>query len=149
MSAERFRSGTALLLVLTLALGAACRRGEQPDAYGNFETTEVVVSAETAGQLLWFTPDDGQTLDSGTVVGVVDTLQLALQRDQMVALRGASSSRAAEAGTNISVLQAQHEIAERGYDRTQRLHQQQAATTQQLDQAERCLLYTSDAADEL
>ena len=137
MSAERFRSGTALLLVLTLALGAACRRGEQPDAYGNFETTEVVVSAETAGQLLWFTPDDGQTLDSGTVVGVVDTLQLALQRDQMVALRGASSSRAAEAGTNISVLQAQHEIAERGYDRTQRLHQQQAATTQQLDQAER------------
>jgi HlyD family secretion protein len=137
MSADRFRSGTALLLVLTLALGAACRRGEQPDAYGNFETTEVVVSAETAGQLLWFTPDDGQTLDSGTVVGVVDTLQLALQRDQMVALRGASISRAAEAGTNISVLQAQHEIAERGYDRTQRLHQQQAATTQQLDQAER------------
>ena len=137
MSADRFRSGRALLPLLTLALGAACRRAEAPDAYGNFETTEVVVSAETSGQLLWFTPDDGQTLDSGAVVGVVDTLQLALQRDQMVAMRGASSSRAAEAGTNISVLQAQHEIAQRGYDRTQRLHQQQAATTQQLDQAER------------
>jgi HlyD family secretion protein len=68
---------------------------------------------------------------------VVDTVQLALQRDQMVAQRGASTSRAAEATNNISVLQAQHEIAQRGYDRTQRLHQQQAATTQQLDQAER------------
>jgi HlyD family secretion protein len=125
------------LLVPALALGTGCHRGEQPDAYGNFETTEVVVSAETSGQLKWFTPDDGQRLDSGALVGVVDTVQLALQRDQMVAQRGASTSRAAEATNNISVLQAQHEIAQRGYDRTQRLHQQQAATTQQLDQAER------------
>jgi HlyD family secretion protein len=38
---------------------------------------------------------------------------------------------------NIKVLEAQREIAQRGYDRTQRLHRQQAATTQQLDQAER------------
>jgi HlyD family secretion protein len=137
MSADRFRSGTALLLGLTLALGAGCRRGEQPDAYGNFETTEVVVSAETSGRLLWFTPDDGQTLDAGKLVGVVDTVQLALQRDQMVALRGASGSRAAEAGSNISALQAQHDIAKRSYERTLRLQQQQAATSQQLDQAER------------
>jgi HlyD family secretion protein len=131
------RTAVRFLPVLALALGAACKRGEQPDAYGNFETTEVVVSAETSGQLQWFTPDDGERLDSGALVGVVDTVQLALQRDQMVAQRGASGSRAAEAGNNIAVLRAQHEIAERGYDRTQRLHQQQAATTQQLDQAER------------
>jgi HlyD family secretion protein len=122
---------------LALALAAGCKRGEQPDAYGNFETTEVVVSAETAGQLKWFTPDDGERLDSGALVGVVDTVQLALQHDQMVAQRGASGSRAAEAGKNIAVLEAQHEIAQRGYDRTQRLHEQQAATAQQLDQAER------------
>ena len=125
------------LPVLAVVLGAGCQRGAQPDADGNFETTEVVVSAETAGQLQWFTPDDGERLDSGALVGVVDTVQLALQRDQMVAQRGASGSRAAEAGKNIAVLEAQHEIAQRGYDRTQRLHQQQAATAQQLDQAER------------
>lgn len=131
------RTAVRFLPVLALVLGAGCKRGEQPDAYGNFETTEVVVSAETSGQLQWFTPDDGERLDSGALAGVVDTVQLALQRDQMVAQRGASGSRAAEAGNNIAVLQAQHEIAQRGYDRTQRLHQQQAATTQQLDQAER------------
>jgi HlyD family secretion protein len=131
------RTAVRCLPVLALALVAGCKRGEQPDAYGNFETTEVVVSAETSGQLQWFTPDDGERLDAGALVGVVDTVQLALQRDQMVAQRGASGSRAAEAGKNISVLEAQHEIAQRGYDRTQRLHQQQAATAQQLDQAER------------
>jgi len=131
------RTAVRFLPVLALVLGAGCKRGEEPDAYGNFETTEVVVSAETSGQLQWFTPDDGERLDSGALVGLVDTVQLALQRDQMLAQRGASGSRAAEAGKNIAVLEAQHEIAQRGYDRTQRLHQQQAATAQQLDQAER------------
>jgi HlyD family secretion protein len=131
------RTAVRFLPVLALALGTGCKRGEEPDAYGNFETTEVIVSAETSGQLQWFTPDDGERLDAGVLVGVVDTVQLALQRDQMVAQRGASGSRATEAGKNIAVLEAQHEIAQRGYDRTQRLHQQQAATAQQLDQAER------------
>lgn len=136
-SADRLSRGAVLLAALALPFGTGCGRGEEPDAYGNFETTEVIVSAETAGQLVWFTADDGVRLDSGAMVGVVDTVQLALQRDQMNAQRGASSSRASEAANQIAVLQAQHEIAERGYNRTQRLHQQEAATAQQLDQAER------------
>lgn len=136
-SAQRHRPVAGLLLALALPLGTGCGRGDAPDAYGNFETTEVVVSAETAGQLIWFTPDDGVRLDSGALVGVVDTVQLALERDQMVAQRRASSSRADEAANQIAVMQAQHEIAERAYQRIQRLHDQQAATAQQLDQAER------------
>lgn len=135
--ADRFSPGALLLLALALSLGTGCRRGDEPDAYGNFETTEVVVSAETPGKLMRFTPEEGERLDSGAVVGVVDTAQLALQRDQMVAQRGAGASRTSEVANNIQVLQAQHEIAQRGYDRTQRLHREQAATTQQLDQAER------------
>ncbi|HUR95157.1 MAG TPA: HlyD family efflux transporter periplasmic adaptor subunit [Gemmatimonadales bacterium] len=135
--ADRSAPGALLLLVLALPLGAGCGRDEQPDAYGNFETTEVVVSAEAAGQLLAFTPDDGERLDSGAMVGLVDTVQLSLQREQIAAQRGAGTSRANEVANNIKVLEAQREIAQRGYDRTLRLHQQQAATAQQLDQAER------------
>jgi HlyD family secretion protein len=135
--ADHFSPGALLLLALALSLGTGCRRGEQPDAYGNFETTEVVVSSETTVQLLRFTPYDGERLDSVALDGVVDTLQLALQRDQMVAQRGAGTSRTNEVANNIRVLEAQHEIAKRGYDRTRRLHQEQAATAQQLDQAER------------
>jgi HlyD family secretion protein len=135
-SIDRFRGLTALL-TLALPFSTGCRHGEDPDAYGNFETTEVVVSAETSGPLLWYTPDDGQALDSGAMVGLVDTAQLALQRNQMVAQRRATSARAAQAASNVVVLESQREIAERGYQRTQRLHQQQAATAQQLDQAER------------
>jgi len=41
---------------LALLVFGACRHGEQPDAYGNFEATETVVSAQTSGALLWFAP---------------------------------------------------------------------------------------------
>jgi HlyD family secretion protein len=134
-STERLSLG--LLLTLAVPLAAGCKSGNEPDAYGNFETTEVVVSAETAGPLMWFTPDDGLRLDSGVMVGLVDTAQLALQRDQLEAQQGATNARANEATSNIRMLEAQREIAERGYQRTRRLHDQKAATAQQLDQAEK------------
>ena len=126
----------ALLLLAPLSL-AACGNDEEPDAYGNFEATEVIISAETSGQLLWFTPDNGQRLDSGSLVGLIDTMQLALERNQVISERRAGSSRATEVGNQLQVLEAEREIAQRGYERTRRLHTQQAATAQQLDQAER------------
>ena len=126
----------AVLLLAALPL-AGCGRGEEPDAYGNFEATGVIVSAETSGQLLWFTPDNGQRLDSGSMVGLIDTTQLALERDQVISERGAGTSRATEVSHQLDVLEAEREIAQRGYDRTRRLHSEQAATAQALDQAER------------
>jgi HlyD family secretion protein len=123
--------GAALLAM------AACSRGPSPDAYGNFETTEVVVSAETSGQLLRFTPTEGATIPAGAVVAVLDTAQLTLERDQAAAQRVASESRVREVGRQIDVLSVQQRIAQRAYERTKRLYDQQAATAQQLDQAER------------
>jgi HlyD family secretion protein len=122
---------------LAATVAAGCGRGDQPDAYGNFETTEVTVSAEAAGRLLWFTPDDGQRVEAGVLVGVIDTIQLALERAHAVTQRDAGNARSREATQQIAMLRTQREIAERGYARTQRLHRDQAATAQQLDQAER------------
>lgn len=131
-------SALTLTLTLTLTLAAGgCAREEEPDAYGTFETTDVLVSAETSGRLLQFTPAEGSRLEVGETVGVVDTTQLVLERDQVVAQRAVAGSRAVEVTRNIAVLETEREIARRTYERTQRLHTQQAATAQQLDQAER------------
>jgi membrane fusion protein YbhG len=129
-----YRLGTVLT---SLALAASCRDTNQPDAYGNFETTEVVVSAETSGQLLSFNADEGQTLAAGQLVGVIDTTQLALQERQLSAQRSGASSRVTEVGQQLDALRVQQEIAHRNYERVQRLFNEQAATAQQLDQAER------------
>jgi HlyD family secretion protein len=144
-------------VLVTLAL-VSCSREQPPDAYGNVEATEVIVSSEVGGQLTTFTVEEGQTLASGDKAGTIDPTQLSLQRSQAVAQRDAASSRGGEFPSQIQVLtaqrdalQAQHdaasaqrsalqaqlEVARRNHERMQRLFAQQAATAQQLDQAER------------
>ena len=127
----------AVLVLFTLGTLASCKREPEPDAYGNFEATEVVVSAQTSGQIQSFTPVDGMRLDRGAVVAVIDTTQLALERRQLTAQRAATGSRGAEVNEQLRVLEVQRDIALRNYERTRRLHAEQAATSQQLDQAER------------
>ena len=154
---SRRRTGAAGVLAALLALGA-CRRAAEPDAYGNVEATEVVVGAEANGRLVSYTVNDGDKLSAGAVVGAIDATQLSLERDQLVAQHAATASRVTEVQQQIQGLEAQRsataaqrdgaraqrdalvaqqEIAKRSYDRTTRLVAQQAATTQQLDQAER------------
>ncbi|HTJ21365.1 MAG TPA: HlyD family efflux transporter periplasmic adaptor subunit [Gemmatimonadaceae bacterium] len=127
-----FAAIAALLVAAT-----ACRRGPKPDAYGNIEATEVVVGAQAGGQLESFTPAEGNVLPLGATVGMIDTTTASLQLQQVSAQRTASASRATEVTKQIGVLEAQRPIAQRGYERTRRLFEQQAATAQQLDQAER------------
>lgn len=124
------------LLFSILAL-AACNRGSEPDAYGTFEANEVVVSSETSGQLLTFTPVEGAQLAKGTVVGIIDTSQLSLEKRQVIAQKEATGSRATEVSRQIATLEIQRTIARRNYERTRRLFDEKAATAQQLDQAER------------
>ena len=128
-------AGFASLALLTLLLG--CRRARQPDAYGTMEATEVIVGAETAGKLLRFTPVEGEQLTAGSVVAEVDATPIALQSAQAAAQQQYSASHKTEVGLQIDVLQAQLAIAQRNYERTKRLYDQQAATAAQLDQAER------------
>lgn len=137
---------------------AACDRRIPPDAYGNVEATDVIVSAEAAGRLVSYDVTEGQQLTAGAVVGAIDPTQLNLEKEQLSAQHAATRSRVDETrqqveslGAQRSVtlaqrdaakaqrdaLVAQQEIAKRAYDRTNRLFAQQAATAQQLDQAER------------
>jgi len=126
-----------LLLLCVLVLVSSCSKKREPDAFGTFEANEVVVSSEANGQLLTFTPTEGMTLPLGAVVGIIDTVQLALEEKQILAQRQTTSSRATEAGRQINVLQVQLGVAQRAYERARRLYQQHAGTAQQLDQAER------------
>ncbi|HEX2189549.1 MAG TPA: HlyD family efflux transporter periplasmic adaptor subunit [Longimicrobiaceae bacterium] len=123
-----------LALPLCLAALAGCRE-EEPDAYGNFEADEVTVSAETAGQLLRFGAREGERLAAGAVVGLVDTVGLALQRRELASRQDAARTRTAEAEAQIGVLRAQLATAEEEHARTLRLFRAEAATAQQLNLA--------------
>ena len=128
------RAGASLIAAASLL---ACNGDDEPDAYGNFEATEVVVSAQTAGQIQVFTPVEGMRLERGVVAAIIDTTQLALERAQLIAQRSAVGARRTEVSEQLKVLEVQRDIAQRAYERTQRLRAGAAATAQQLDQAER------------
>jgi HlyD family secretion protein len=151
----------ARFVALSLVAGlSACAPVQKPDAYGNVEATEVIVSAEAAGRITSLAANEGDKLAKDAVVGAIDPTELSLARDQAAASREANASRVDEVARQARALEAQREaaqaqleaaraqaraleaeraVAQRTYDRTQRLVAQQAATAQQLDQAERDL----------
>ncbi len=140
-----------VVVAVTAALAGGCAQPPGPDAYGNVEATPVVVSAEASGRLLSFTPEEGDRVAKDAQVGVVESTQLGFQQESLDAQRVAAATRVQELGqqrlaleaqqqaarAQLAALTTQRDIADRGYQRTQRLAAAQAATAQQLDQAER------------
>jgi HlyD family secretion protein len=124
-----------LCVLCVVCVLCACRK-DSVDAYGNFEATEVTVAAEVGGRLLAFELEEGDRLAKDTVVGLVDTIPLKLERQQAVARRAAAAASTREADANIAALEVQRSIADRELARTERLLKQSAATAQQGDQAE-------------
>ena len=156
MRATLWRTLRGTVMVALAASG--CATPERPDAYGNVEAVDVIVGAEAGGQLVAFSPQEGQKLEAGATVGTIDSTELGLERAQLVAQRQTNASRVNEVDQQVGVLQAQRlaaaaqrdaaraqrasldaqvDVARRAYERTKRLFDQQAATAQQLDQAER------------
>ncbi len=126
----------AVLGAALIAL-SACRRSSTADAYGNFEAEETVVSAEVSGQLLRFTPAEGTPLAADSLIALVDTLSLSLERAQLIAQRAGLVARHSEARAQLRGIEVQSEIARRTRDRIERLFAGQAATATQRDQVER------------
>lgn len=134
------RSSATRALVVTIGatiLLTACKREERPDAYGNFEAEEVVVSSQSAGQLERFTVTEGATVTVGDTTARIDTVQLAFERQQLRAQRDANGVQTQEVARQLEAATAQRDIAARLQERTQRLFAAGAATSTQRDQAER------------
>ena len=133
-----FHCRALLRILLTVgALSLTSCRNDAPDAYGNFEATEVTVSAEVGGRLLALRLDEGDRVNRGAIVGAVDTVPLLLERRATAARRAAAAARARESNATIAALEIQQTIAERERARTERLLENAAATAQQGDRAER------------
>lgn len=126
----------SVVLVSALLIGACGNRTDLADAYGNFESDEITVSAETSGRLIRFDVEEGDVLGAGAQVALVDTVQLDLQRMQLLAQRNAIGARAPGIVAQIDVLEEQRRLAERERERILNLLADGAATQKQLDDIE-------------
>lgn len=120
--------------VMSLGLTASCKdAGGGNDASGTFEATEVVVSAEASGRIVSLDVQEGMPLSAGQICGLVDTVQLYLQRRQLEAGVNAALSRKRDAETQTAYIREQIEVNRREAERVRNLIEADAANTKQLD----------------
>ncbi|MDR3188001.1 MAG: HlyD family efflux transporter periplasmic adaptor subunit [Prevotellaceae bacterium] len=122
--------GVALALLLASACGG---RQQKYDASGVFEVTEVIVSSEATGRLLWFDVEEGALLQANLPVGCVDTTQLRLQRRQVQASIKAAQSRYVDVPLQTAALEQQIATAKNELRRFENLLKSGAATQKQVD----------------
>ncbi|MCX6284277.1 MAG: efflux RND transporter periplasmic adaptor subunit [Bacteroidetes bacterium] len=116
-----------------IALASCSNDKNKPDAYGTFEATEVMVSSLATGQILKFDIEEGQVLDSGKLVGCIDTTDLWLKRKQAVETRDATASRKDDVTSQIAVQEQNRENVLIEKNRVERLLKDGAATQKQMD----------------
>ena len=119
-----------------LSLAACSDDGMEHDATGVFEATEVIVSAEQTGRLLYFNADEGAKLSAGQQVGLIDTVQLQLRAMQLGATKEAYASRRPDIAKQIAETRQQLDKAELEVKRYAALVRDNAADRKMLDDAE-------------
>ena len=131
------KSRNLLGLCSLLALFSACGNGApKQDATGTFETTEVLVSAEASGRLLYFDIEEGMLLKAGEEVGVVDTVQLYLKKLQLEASIKSVEEQRPDILKQVAATKEQISAAQRERNRVANLLKVGAANQKQLDDAE-------------
>lgn len=131
------KSRNLLGLCSLLALFSACGSGAPKyDATGTFETTEVLVSAEASGRLLYFDIEEGMLLKAGEEVGVVDTVQLYLKKLQLEASIKSVEEQRPDILKQVAATKEQISAAQRERNRVANLLNVGAANQKQLDDAE-------------
>ena len=118
---------------VVMLLAFACGRDEDFDAMGTFEATEVTVSAEAAGRILDFSIEEGDTLSAYAQVGVIDTVQLYLQKLQLERQRASLKANRPDIAKQVASLQEQIDKQRTERRRVENLLKDNAATTKQLD----------------
>lgn len=127
------KASSLFLLLPLLALAGCQNNNHLADAYGNFEAPEVIVSSESNGKLIYFNVEEGQGLEPGQLVGLVDTVPLLLRRKQLLAGIRAITGKTQEAQPQIDVLLEQKRNLQREAKRLEALVADNAATPKQLD----------------
>lgn len=123
----------SIILSLAALAFTACNKTPEYDASGNFEATDVTISAETAGKILEFDINEGDTLQANQFVALIDTAQLHYQRQQMLAQRSATSVNTPNISLQLAASRRELEKQERERRRIENLLADGAATTKQLD----------------
>jgi len=78
-----------IVYIAAMLVAVSCGKESEFDAQGTFEATEVVISSEANGKILDFDVVEGSIVEADKPVGAIDSVQLHLQRKQLLAQHSA------------------------------------------------------------
>ena len=131
---------TILYLSLILLLGACSNNQTKSDAFGNFETDEVIISSENGGRILMTAFVEGEKVTSGAIMAVTDTNNLVLQRSQLLAQKESILAQKAGLYAQIAVSDQQIANIQKDQVRIQKMLTEGAATPKQMDDIDGSIL---------
>ena len=118
-----------------LASLLSCNKNkDKADGYGNFEATEVTISAEANGKIEYLKLEEGDILEPNIQVGLIDTTQLYFNKQQLIASKSTVYSKSTNVLSQIKVLQEQLKTAKIEKNRVQNMFIENAATKRQVDE---------------
>jgi HlyD family secretion protein len=123
------------LLILSVAIIlTGCRnKADEADAYGNFEATEVIVSAETSGRIIRLDLTEGSAMAKGAEIALIDTVLFHLQKAEIDAAMNSVWIRTSSIIAQNAILEQQISNLEVNIARIGNMLKDDAATKKQYD----------------
>ena len=125
-----------VIYIAMALLAISCTKEAEFDAQGTFEATEVVVSSEATGRILNFDIDEGMAIAANQTVGTIDSLQLHLQRKQLVAQQSALLASRPDVKKQVAALREHIAKQKTELRRVENMLRDGAATQKQKDDIE-------------
>jgi hypothetical protein len=123
----------SLIIIATVLLTGCKDKADKADAFGNFEATEVIISAETNGRILQFDPVEGVLVEKGATIALVDTTVLHLQKAEIDANMKSVTTRINSINAQNDILKQQIENLNINISRFGKMLKDDAATQKQYD----------------
>src|ERR1035437_4056124 len=125
---------TRSLIIIAAVLLVGCKnKADKADAFGNFEATEVIISAETNGRILQFDPVEGVKVENGSMIALIDTTVLHLQKAEIDAGMKSVITRISSINAQNDILNQQIENLNVNISRIGKMLKDDAATQKQYD----------------
>lgn len=125
---------TKYLLITLVVLVTACSdKDNKSDAYGTFEANEIIVSAQATGEIFYLNINEGDLLKENEIIGLIDTVNLSLKKQQVAAQRDAAGASILVTLSQIKVQEQQKKNILVEKQRVEKLLKDAAATPKQMD----------------
>jgi HlyD family secretion protein len=123
----------SLIFIAAVILTGCKNKTDQADAYGNFEATEVIVSAETSGRILKFDVTEGTEIDKDYEIAMIDTTMFHLQKGEIEASMKGVRTRISSINAQNDILRQQIDNLDVNIARIENMMKDDAATKKQYD----------------